>query len=177
MLNKTKTGLLLFLIDHLQEIHGRTRIQKMLYLTDHIGWNVIRDYYFYQYGPYSERMRRELDMLVQEGLINEEEDKIDDEKTLYKYRMTSDGQSYLKMIDLQPSKLVSKTKEFLAVLSEIKTDDLEIMATLHYIKESEPEADTEELVKFVKSRRPSHKEDRIRENLEVFPLLESFVKN
>ncbi len=176
---ETKTGLLLLLLDHFKEIKGRTRIQKMLYLTNQIGWNIINDYHFYQYGPYSEWVKRELDTLVERGLIKEDkqEDKFD-EKTIYEYKITQDGSKYLQTISLQPSDLVTKTKRFLDELKSYRTDDLEIMTSLYFLKKSDPEIETNErLVKFVKLYKPRFDEPKIEKNLLVFQLIENFNKN
>jgi len=174
---ETKTGLLLLLLDHFTEIKGRTRIQKMLYLTNQIGWNVIKDYHFYQYGPYSDWLKRELDMLVQRGLIEEKEENTSDDKTLYEYKITDDGLKYLKTIKL-PSDLVVKTKIFLDELKNLRTDDLEIMTSLYFLRKSDPEIDTDErLVKFIKLYKPRFELPKIERNLAVFKLMEPFIKN
>lgn len=174
---ETKTGLLLFLLDHFKEIKGRTRIQKMLYLTNQIGWNVIKDYHFYQYGPYSDWLKRELDLLVQRGLIEETEENTSDDKTLYGYKITDDGLKYLKTINL-PSDLVEKTKVFLDELKSFRTDDLEIMTSLYFLRKSDPEIDSDErLVKFIKLYKPRFELPKIEKNLVVFKLMEPFIKN
>ena len=178
MMDKTKTGLLLLLLDHFKEIKGRTRIQKMLYLTNQIGWNAIKDYHFYQYGPYSEWLKRELDILVQQGLIEEKQENISDEKTLYEYKITPDGSKYLQTINLQPSDLVTKTKNFLDQLKNYRTDDLEIMTSLYFLRKSDPEIDTDErLVKFIELYKPWYDSKKIEKNLEVFKLMEPLIKN
>ena len=75
-----KAALLLFLLDYYGEISGRTRIQKMMYLTNLIGWNAVKDYHFYQYGPYSSWLKRALDLYVKRNLIEEKQEQLDDEK-------------------------------------------------------------------------------------------------
>lgn len=175
---ETKTGLLLLLLDHFKEVKGRTRIQKMLYLTNQIGWNAIKDYHFYQYGPYSDWLKRELDMLVQRGLIEESQENTSDEKTLYGYKITQDGSKYLQTINLQPSELVTKTKKFLDELKSYRTDDLEIMTSLYFLRKSDPEIDTDErLVKFIHLYKPWFDLKKIEKNLVVFKLMEPFNKN
>ena len=177
-MDKTKTGLLLLLLDHFKEIKGRTRIQKMLYLTNQIGWNAIKDYHFYQYGPYSEWLKRELDLLVQQGLIEEKEENTSDGKTLYEYKITPDGSKYLQTINLQPSDLVTKTKNFLDQLKNYRTDDLEIMTSLYFLRKSDPEIDTDErLVKFIELYKPWYESKKIEKNLEVFKLMKPLIKN
>lgn len=178
MLDKTKTGLLLLLLEYFKKIKGRTRIQKMLYLTNRIGWNAINDYYFYQYGPYSEWVKRELDMLVQQGLIEENEVDIDGEKTLYEYKITSDGSKYLQTINLQPPGLVEKTKKFFDQLKDYQTDDLEIMTSLYHMRKSDPEYESDDrLVKLIELYKPKFNTDKIKKNLEVFQLMEPYVNN
>ena len=173
---ETKRGLLLFMLDYFKEIKGRTRIQKMLYLTNQIGWNVINDYHFYQYGPYSDWVKRELDALVQGGLIEEaRQENIFDEKIIYEYKITQDGSKYLQSIGLQPSDLVTKTGKFLDQLKNYSTDDLEIMTSLYFLKKSDPEIDSNErLVKFVKLYKPRFDVPKIEKNLTVFNLVETF---
>jgi uncharacterized protein YwgA len=175
----TKRGLLLLLLDHFQKITGRTRIQKMLYLANQIGWNVINDYHFYQYGPYSDWVKRELDTLDQGGLIEEikNEDKFGD-RTIYDYKITTDGSKYLKTIFSQPPPIVEKTKKFFDTLRNYSTDDLEIMTSLYFLKKSDPEIDTtERLVKLVKLYKPRFDEPKITKNLQVFNLVDDFTKN
>ena len=177
--NETKKSLLLLTLDHFKKIKGRTRIQKMLYLTDQIGWNAINDYHFYQYGPYSDWVKRELDILAQSGLIEEdkEEDPYD-EKTIYEYKITPDGSKYLQTIIPQSSDLVTKTKKFLDKVKSCSTDDLVIMASLYFLRKSDPSIDTNErLVKFVKLYKPSFDLTKIENNLTVFDLIETFKKN
>lgn len=171
-----KTGLLLSLMHHFNEIRGRTRIQKMVYLTDQIGWNAIKDFHFYEYGPYSQWLKRELDTLVQRKLIDEDEEEIGD-KVIYTYKIKEDGSKYLQTINLPPD-LVSKTKEFFDKLKNIRTNDLEIMSSLYFIRKSDPEVDTNDrLVKFVKLYKPWYDTKEIEKNLEVFKLMEPFIKN
>lgn len=178
MMDKTKTGLLLFLLEHFKEIKGRTRIQKILYLTNRIGWNAIKDYYFYQYGPYSEWVKRELDMLVQQGLIEENEEDVGSGRTLYKYKITSEGSKYLQTINLQPSDLITKTKKFFDELYNYKNDDLEIMTSLYHMRESDPEYESNErLVKLIKLYKPKFDTEQIKKNLEVFKLMEPYITN
>lgn len=175
--NSTRRGLLLFLLAYFKEIKGRTRIQKVLYLTDKIGWNAIRDYYFYQYGPYSEGLKRELDLLVGHGLIDENEEELDNGNTLYEYKLTKNGLKYLQAIDFGPSDLVKKSEEFFEKIKRYSTDDLEIMTSLYHLKNSDPEITTDEkLIQFVKLYKPWFDESKIQKNLVVFDLMKNYVQ-
>ncbi|MEX2192470.1 MAG: hypothetical protein WD717_03715 [Nitrosarchaeum sp.] len=174
----TKRGLLLFLLDYFKEVKGRTRIQKMLYLTDKLGWNTITDYYFYQYGPYSEGLKRELELLVRHGLIEENEEESTNGNTLYEYKLTPNGSKYLQITNLGSSELIKKTEQFLEELRRYSTADLEIMTSLYHLKKSDPEIDSNErLIKFVKLYKPWFDESKIQKNLKVFDLMEKFVEH
>jgi len=175
---KSKRGLLLFLLDYLKGIKGRTRIQKMLYLTDKLGWNTISDYYFYQYGPYSEKLKRELDLLVRHGLIEEKEEEKPNGNTLYEYGLTTNGSKYLHITNIESSDLIKKTEQFLDEIRNYTTDDLEIMTSLYHLKKSDPDIDSnEKLVKFVKLYKPRFDESKIEKNLKVFDLMKRYSIN
>lgn len=178
MREQTKFGLLLFLISYFGKISGRTRIQKMLYLTDRIGWDVFKDYYFYQYGPYSQQLKRTLDLLVERGLIEEKEEKTDGDRIIYQYEITEDGSQYLEKVNLQPRELVEKTRTLFETLKEYHTDDLEIMTSLYHIRKLDPGAGTDDrIVEFVKLYKPKFDEREIERGLKIFPMMESFVRD
>lgn len=178
MEEQTKFGLLLFLLDYFGEISGRTRVQKMLYFTNLIGWNAFKDYYFYEYGPYSKWLKRALDLLVQRKLIEENQEETNDDRMIYKYKNTEDGSKYLKKINLEPPELVEKTKALFDKLKAYSTNDLEIMSSLYHIRKSDPEVDTDDrLVKFIKLYKPQFDDKKIEKNLEVFTLIEPFIRN
>lgn len=173
-----KYALLLFLLNYLGEINGRTRIQKMLYLTDQIGWNAVKDYHFYQYGPYSQWLKRALDLLENKKLIEEKQEEIDEGKFLYKYKITEIGLKFLQKLDVDSLKLTDKTTIFLDALKKYRTDDLELMSSLYFIKKSDPEVDTDEkLVKVIHLHKPRFSPEQIEQNLRVFPLMEQYAVN
>ena len=173
---QVKFGLLLHVLDHFVEINGRTRVQKMMYLTNLIGWNAITDYHFYQYGPYSQWVRRALDLLVKKRFIEEHEEQIDEEKSIYKYKITEIGKKYLKAIKMDSMELVPKTNSFLDDLQSFNTQDLELMASLYFVRYSDPEIDTDKrLVDVIHLHKPWYKPEKIEKNLKVFSLMEPYT--
>lgn len=173
-----KSGLLLFLLDHIGEVSGRTRIQKIMYLTNLIGWNAVKDYHFYQYGPFSQWLKKALDLFVKRKLIEETQEQIDEEKTLYKYKITELGSTLLKKIDFESLPIIDKTKTFLDSLKKYRNDELEIMSSLYFIRKSDPEIDTNDrLVKVIHLHKPWFTLEKIEQNLQVFPLMKQYVEH
>lgn len=177
MEGQIKIGLLLFLLNHFGDVSGRTRVQKMLYLTNLIGWDAFKDYRFYQYGPYSQWVKRGLDLLVQKKLIDEKQQEANGDRVIYRYHITENGSEYLQRIGLEPPELVEKTKSLFEKLRPYQTDDLEIMTSLYHIRKSDPEVGSDErLVKFIELYKPRFRREQIEKNLEVFQLMDPFTQ-
>lgn len=167
-------ALLLLALESQEVVAGRTKLQKMLYLANECGWNAIRDYVFYEYGPYSEWLSLELENLKNIELVNEAT-KTREERTLYLYSLTQKGRSMLEAIlkELNEPKLVEKTRGLLEQLTRYTSDELEIMASLLYISRDK-DLDEEGIVKTTLRLKPRFKEEQIRKHLDVFSLIERF---
>ena len=175
--NIRKIGLFCLALSHLDRIVGRTRLQKILYLANLCDWNAIRDYVFYQYGPYSEWLSRELESLVQNEIIQEErEESLIDDRTLYTYRLTDAGRSFANNIinEIREPKLLSNTRRIFETLNKYTSDNLEIMASLVFLRRADPAKDDDTLVRSIEYYKPRFDEEKIRGNFEVFNLLEEF---
>jgi uncharacterized protein YwgA len=170
-----KTALLCLALQHFGEIKGRTRLQKILYLANISGWNAFR-YMFYQYGPYSDGIKDELDSLVQKEIIEEEEADSYDDKKIYNYTLTPAGEEFAENIVSQigQPELIEKTQQLFQELSGRTSDDLEIMTSLVFLKKSDPSRTNEKLVSLVKLYKPRFTDDQIKKNLTVFDLLSRF---
>jgi len=86
-----------------EPVSGRTRLQKMVFMTqqefggdvsDLLGSNSY-DFIPYDYGPFSKGLYADLDDLVDAGLI-EEIEKQYDKGVLYKYQLTKAGREHLE---------------------------------------------------------------------------------
>ena len=171
--NMTKTALICLALQHFREIKGRTRLQKIMYLTNITGWNAIKDYMFYQYGPYSEWVKDEIERLADSGIVEEEESESYDDKKMYNYRLTPEGEEFSQhLIDqIGRPELIEQTRRLFKELQHYTSDDLEVMTSLAFLKRSDPSKENDRLVKLVKLYKPRFTEERIRKNLEVFELL------
>lgn len=160
-----KKALVFLMFNHYDVIYGRTRIQKMLYLANQIWDEVISDYLFYEYGPYSEWLKRELEILRQNNFVSEDHTESGDENLIYTYRLTKDGKEFFdKIIKSIDSNLVDKTKSLFRELNEFSTDDLEIITSLLFLKRSDPAKDEEKLINLVKLYKPRFEADKIKNN-------------
>lgn len=170
-----KSALLCLAVQHFGEIKGRTRLQKILYLANITGWNAFR-YTFYQYGPYSDGLKDELDSLVQKEIIEEEEAESYDDKKIYNYTLTAEGEEFAKNIidQIDQPELIEKTQQLFEELRTCTSDDLEIMTSLVFLKRSDPSRTNDKLVSLVKLYKPRFTNDQIKENLAVFDLLSKY---
>ena len=84
-----------------EPVEGRTRLQKMIFLTqkqleDPDCLNERYDYFPYDYGPFSKELYEDIDDLVEDGVIEEREETEEDGKKKYYYELTSEGEKILK---------------------------------------------------------------------------------
>ncbi|QLG28181.1 helix-turn-helix transcriptional regulator [Halorarum halophilum] len=86
------------------EIEGRTRLQKLVFLMEQELEEESKssldspDYGFiaYDYGPFSKELYDDLDSLEDADLIDVEEEDITDGKVKYTYRLTEEGRSWAR---------------------------------------------------------------------------------
>lgn len=85
--------LLMRLIELSNGIHGRTRLQKLVFETEaqsrKHGINDTFNYKFirWHYGPYAKEVTDDLEFLIKKGLVIEESNKV--------YRLTTDGHNFV----------------------------------------------------------------------------------
>lgn len=169
-----KAAMMSLLLDHLGEVKGRTRVQKLLYLANISGWKCIDDYVFYQYGPYSEWVKRFLETLVQNKAVAEERSDFGKNRTIYSYQLTGDGKSFAKYT-LQKTAiddtLLQRTKNLFDEFNEFSTDELELMSSIAYLKRENPEISDLALISLTKKMKPRFSKSKIKKGLQVFDLL------
>lgn len=134
------------------EIIGRVRLQKAAYLLQQLGLESGFKFEYHHYGPYS----RGLDNAVADakafGLIEEriEHRQIDGAGySVFKAKGAEYGDSVLK--PLKPNKVKSLLERF----AKSNVTVLELAATMHWISESERNADWREETKRRKGRKAS----------------------
>lgn len=170
-----RSALILVAIRSLHTLKGRVRVQKILYLANLCGWNCIKDYRYYTYGPYSDAITTELDNFKRNGWVIEDSSEIEG-KQWHSYSLTRQGERIADSLagKIENEKLIQKTMNLAKQLHASSSDDLEIMATLVFINRSEPSLAGDELVKRVLKLKPRFSEQQIKDDLKIFNILKNY---
>src|SRR5208337_175987 len=86
-----RSALILVTLRSLHTLKGRVRVQKILYLANLCGWNCIKDYRYYTYGPYSDAVTTELENFKRNGWVVEDSSEIEG-KQWHSYSLTRQGE-------------------------------------------------------------------------------------
>ncbi|MFP7492627.1 YwgA family protein [Terribacillus saccharophilus] len=137
---------LLQFFSSVEEVVGRKKLQKMIYILKKNGIPFGEKYEFHLFGPYSEELSLRVDELSNLGLIKEmKEDK--SSYTQYRYTITEDGQQFLSHYDNH----FPDYQEAVHLLKERSSRFLELVSTMLYFEEL-PEEEVEEKVRTVKKK-------------------------
>lgn len=104
-----------------QQIQGRTRMQKLVFLVqkefdDTSALPGEYNYIPYDYGPFAKKLYADLDYLKDRGYIRESTETIEDGKVQYNYQLTPEGREH---IEQQPE---NKVNQILDLAEPIKQD-------------------------------------------------------
>lgn len=170
-----RKALILLVLQAAGKLTGRTKLQKILYLSNLCKWNVIPDYKYHNYGPFSEMVNMEIENMQNNGWVNESPFTTTNGNTSYSYRLSRAGNEIANsLVSRFEDEIVKSTIELVESLNGLTTDDLEIMATLVYLKEENKNLSNPELVKEVFRLKPRFKEKQIKDGLRVFKMLENY---
>lgn len=137
---------LLQFFSSVEEVVGRKKLQKMIYILKKNGIPFGEKYEFHLFGPYSEELSLRVDELSNLGLIKEtKEDK--SSYFQYRYTITEDGQQFLTHYDNQ----FPDYQEAVSLLKEKSSRFLELVSTMLYFEEL-PQAEVEDKVRTVKKK-------------------------
>lgn len=169
----SKTDVICLAFHHLKEIRGRTKLQKILYFASLYADDIINDYRFYQYGPYSEWVRQELDTLVHNDIVREKNERYSEGQAVYSYELTDNGRSLTKFIlnEKIDSDIGKQIKTIFDEFIKFSKEELEIMSSLVFLKRINPGISDNDLVDLVKQYKPWFSKDDINKNLVIFSLL------
>jgi uncharacterized protein YwgA len=172
----SRSALILSAIRSVRQFQGRVKVQKILYFADLCGWNTIRDYRYYNYGPYSDTVTSELENFRRNGWVEERPFTTRDEKVAYSYLLTKRGQKVADSLAarLDNPGLVKRTMSLVRILHMFSSDDLEIMATLVFLRRSESSLSDDQLIDRVAELKPRFERSRIADNLKIFNILKNY---
>jgi uncharacterized protein YwgA len=165
-----KKYLILKSLNMVDKIDGRKKIQKIIYLINNRMFNAFSDYRFYLYGPYSDQLFYELQNLNDDEIINE----ISNTQS-YSYKITNKGKEFLDLLEAKMSVEDIEKFEMVKKLNDYSSEDLEIMSSLYYISREFNEISYEEMVEELMERKPHLGEERIKEDLEIFNIMNTFT--
>jgi len=158
------------------EIYGRKKLQKIVYLANCAGWNVIRDFRFHHYGPYSDYVRSEIENLSEQGLVEVSEQTTRADNLVYLHTLTEEGCQFLQMLaeEIQSPELMEKTDELVNELNEFSPDELEIMASLYYLHRESPSTTYEDLFSQLSDLKPHISYHQMQDALKVLDIMKKY---
>ncbi len=162
-------------------IIGRTKLQKMVYLANSIGWKAF-DFKYHNYGPFSDSLAAELDNMKNYGWIEEREIPTSQDRLLHEYYFSNKykqtGLSQLsKVEDTTPNgkQLISRTKGLVKQLNKFSADDLQIMSTLVFLQAQDPSMSEEQAIEMTRELKPQFSKEAISKGRRIFAIMKDFL--
>ena len=110
-----------------EEVHGRKKLQKMIYIAKKMEFPFAEKYELHMYGPYSEELTLRVEELCEMGFLSEScTDK--GSYVQYSYHVTEAGGQFLETAEAPHDKLA----ECIGRLKEKSSRFLELVSTLLY---------------------------------------------
>ncbi|MDQ1279564.1 MAG: uncharacterized protein QG670_826 [Thermoproteota archaeon] len=170
-----RKALILLVLQTAKSLTGRTKLQKILYLSNMCASNVIPDYKYYNYGPYSEMVSMEIENMRNNGWLEERSSKTQNDNVAYTYWLSRNGNEITNSLASKfDEKTVKNTIELVESLNSLSTDELEIMATLVFLREENKTLPDNELAREVSRLKPRFTEKQAKECLRIFNLLKYY---
>lgn len=138
-MNKEQRDAILFVFDSMEEIFGKTFIQKLFFVMEkekQISLNLFQ-YAPYNYGPFSKELSEAINELIEEGLIKET--KIED---YYLYQITEKGKAEARSQDTIPLNKQKVINQICQYVKKFKIKDL-----IRHIYQKYPETTVNSLLK------------------------------
>ncbi|QGP92722.1 hypothetical protein MGLY_21110 [Neomoorella glycerini] len=122
---------LLTLIKLAGKIHGRKRLQKLVYILQSLGYAFPEEFSYYLYGPYSPELQFEVKAMVDKGLIQENRD-----GDIYSYSLTENGEEVLNLLNSQqqPYSWENLPEALVKEVVEQDSQFLELVSTIMYLQ-------------------------------------------
>jgi uncharacterized protein YwgA len=161
-------------------IDGRTKLQKIAYLANTIGWKAF-DFKYHNFGPYSDSLAAELDNMRNYGWIEEREKSTSQDRIIYEYQFSDEfRQTALSQIgkveDMVPNgrRLISRTRGLVTQLNNFSSDELQIMATLVFLRSHDPSMSVERATEVTRKLKPQFSKDEISKGKRIFQIMKNF---
>ena len=128
------------------EVVGRKKLQKMIYILKKSGIDFSERYSFHFYGPYSEELSTRVEELCNLGFLIEDKEK---EKGYiqYRYTLSERGESFLREANVHTQDMTMLIQK----MNEKSSRFLKLVSTMLYFDQFSKE-EIEEKVRSVKSK-------------------------
>lgn len=157
--------MLMKLLGTVGEIHGRKKLQKMVYLLQEAGCPFKEEFDYHLFGPYSEELATKVDEMKFLGLLDEKPGATASGYKQYIYSLSEESKRYMK----DPKNNFRLPLHFEQLAKELARYDartLELMATLRFLRKMNySDAEAAEYVKRLKPEQ-EYKDDEIRKALD-----------
>jgi len=126
-------GLLCLAVDSGEnnQIIGRTKLQKIVYFCQYLGWD-INDYQLHYYGPFSFGLTDIIKTAEDGGLVTQTDG------PPYTFNLTGEGTEFLETFESSvcDAAKVRATRNLVSYLSTWSKEELELAATIDFVKTS-----------------------------------------
>ncbi|RKD23019.1 hypothetical protein BEP19_12375 [Ammoniphilus oxalaticus] len=118
------------LIKQAGEIVGRKKLQKIVYITQKLQFELNQRFQFHFFGPYSEELSLEIEELGELGFLQE---KLEDKGNyrVYRYRITDKGEDFLAHVPAE----VGNVTPIVNKLNRSTARFLELVSTVFYFEQ------------------------------------------
>ncbi|WLR50759.1 YwgA family protein [Bacillus tianshenii] len=147
---------LLRVLDEAEEIIGRKKLQKIIYIAKKLSYPFSEKYNFHFYGPYSEELTLRIEELGNLGFLNEVREKKGGYYQ-YRYSLTKQGQQFLEQYQLE----MPSMDGYIDRVNEQSSRFLELVSTILYF-DNLPKEQVKEKV-FTLKRKQNYSEEEIEE--------------
>lgn len=173
-----RLGLVVSILQRTGEVNGRTRLQKLTYLVN-LLWNCFDDFGFHYYGPFSQDLVWEVELLRDNGFVQEETRTTGNARVMYRYRLSPEAVERAETVvrNISSQQLRVATDALVDELESYSSDNLEIMASLVYLRFSNPAEDDGALVRDLRELKPYFSAEEIRGGLRIFGILRNHGVN
>lgn len=114
------------------EVNGRKKLQKMIYIAKKMNFSFAEKYEFHMYGPYSEELTLRIEELCEMGFLFEDySDK--GSYVQYSYNVTSEGERFIETAACAHENL----NGCIDLMKEKSSRFLELVSTLLYFDQLE----------------------------------------
>jgi uncharacterized protein YwgA len=146
----------LLLLQHAGEVLGRKKLQKIVYITQKLQFDLNQRFQFHFYGPYSEELTLEMEELCDLGFVEEMlEDK--GNYAVYRYQMSEKGRHFLDHMNIQLGDVSSLIRK----LNGCSARFLELVSTVFYFEKLSVEEVKEKI--FTLKAKSNYTEDEVEE--------------